>query len=194
MHELSDPLHLMLDLHHSSISATGKRSREDIVTSLPSYTKLASPVLGAVQQCRALLLCPKPTLSAAYTAASSLQPQPGQEPLPAPQLTAKHVHKQIPPCHHQYRSQQHVRKSYLSTPDLSNPQFCPCPKYPNQFTAVYSTPHPPSMGRSCVKGTWPSHPFCFLYAQIQSCPTRRMLIMAALKHQCWPIFVSLNQR
>lgn len=67
MHELSDTLNLMLDLHHSSISAIAKRSRKDIVTFLPSYTKLASPFLGAAQQCTALLLCPKPTLSPAHT-------------------------------------------------------------------------------------------------------------------------------
>lgn len=60
----------------------------------------------------------------------------GQQPLPAPQLTAKRAHKQVPLCHHQYRTQQHVRKSHFSTPNLSNPQFYPCPKYPDQFTAM----------------------------------------------------------
>lgn len=102
MHELPDTLHLILDLHHSSISATAKRSRKDIVTFLPSHTKLAGPSLGAAQHCPALLLCPQPTLSPAHSAASPLQPQPGQQTLLAPQLTAKHIQKQVPLCYHQY--------------------------------------------------------------------------------------------
>lgn len=60
-----------------------------------------------------------------------------------------------------------------------------------QHTEVHDCP--PWVKSSSVKSTWLSHPFYFLHAQTQSCPTRRMLIMAALKHQSFPIFISLNQ-
>lgn len=169
---------LMLDLHHSSISAIAKRSRKDIVTSLPSYTKLASPFLGAAQQCRALLLCPKPTQLPApcshsldnshFLPLNSLQ-----------NLSTNRFHCAIINTGHNSMWENHTTVLQICLTHSSTP------KYPNQFSVVHSSP--------CVKGTWPSHPFCFLHAQIQSCPIRRMLIMAALKHKCFLIFISLNQ-
>lgn len=166
--------------------SNSKRSRKDIITSLPSYTKLASPFLGAVQQCSALLLCPKHTLRAAHTAASSLQSQPGQQPLLAPLNSLQNISRNRFHCviintghNNTWKYNTTVLQiclSHSSTP-FRNTQISSL-----KFTEVHVPP------------PRPSHPLYFLHAQIQSCPARRMIIMTALKHECFPIFISLNQR